>query len=196
MREGGSVVRARRSTTTRSSSPSDPGRANVYVTVSAARSPQEEADDTFANPEPTRPATRSTTARPTRSGCAPARHRSAAFRRRLRRGADFRRYKWVNGVLVDENNRALVLTFDRRRLGDTWDDATQWVYVYAVGDSIEPRSEGDRVVVIQHSTISDNRTSTRVAVRNVEVSVRDNDTPGVYVTGRRPARSTRTSARW
>ena len=46
----------------------------------------------------------------------------------------------------------------------------------------DPRSEGDRVVVVQHSTISDNDDFDGVAVRNVEVSLRDNDTPGVYVT--------------
>ena len=50
---------------------------------------------------------------------------------------------------------------------------------YAVDD---PRSEGDRVVVVQHSTISDDPDFDAVAVRNVEVTLRDNDTPGVYVT--------------
>ena len=42
----------RRSTATRSASRATRGR-NVYVTISAARSAQEEADDAFANPEPT-----------------------------------------------------------------------------------------------------------------------------------------------
>ena len=70
------------------------------------------------------------------------------------------------------------MTFDS---GD-WDER-QWVYVLAVDDL---RSEGDRLVVIQHSTISSNPAFDAVAVRNVEVSVRDNDTPGVYVTAVTP----------
>ena len=81
----------------------------------------------------------------------------------------------VNGELVDENNRALVLTFDPGQLGPA-----------AVGPRArafdDPRSEGDRVVVVQHSSISADPRFDGVAVRNVEVSLRDNDTPGVYVT--------------
>ena len=94
-------------------------RDTVYVTVSAARSPQEEADDAFVEPGAatvTGPATRSTTARPTRSGC--ARARAGDVRRRQH---DFQRYKCVNGVLVDENEpraRAHV----HGGLGGTWND--------------------------------------------------------------------------
>ena len=36
--------------------------------------------------------------------------------------------------------------------------------------------------MIQHSVISDDKRFDGVAVRNVEVTIRDNDTPGVYVT--------------
>ena len=97
--------------------------------------------------------------------------------RRARRRNDFKRFKVVNGVLVDENNRALVFTFTAAP-GGTW-KTDQQVFVYAVDD---PRSEGDRVVVVQHSTISDNPKFDQVQVRNVEVMVRDNDTPGIYVT--------------
>ncbi len=80
---------------------------------------------------------------------------------------------------VDENGRALVLTFGTNQFGANGWDVKQWVYVYAVDD---PRSEGDVVTVVQHSTISADPNFDAVAVRNVEVSLRDNDTPGVYVT--------------
>jgi hypothetical protein len=149
----------------------DPGTF-VYVTVSVARSPQEEADDSFSNPEPT----------PTSDSlsdgeadtiwlCTP----SAGIDCSL--PEHFQRHKVVNGIPVDENGRALVLTFTGGP-GGNW-NTRQWVYVYAVDDD---RSEGDRVVVVQHSTISANPDFDQVAVRNVEVSLRDNDTPGVYVT--------------
>ena len=88
----------------------------------------------------------------------------------------------VNGVLVDENNRALVLTFTDAR---DW-NVKQCVYVYAVDD---PRSEGDRVVVVQHASSRPTRLRRR-AVRNVEVTVHDNDTPGVYVTQIAPGTTT------
>lgn len=62
-------------------------------------------------------------------------------------------------------------------------DQTNWakgqaVYVFAPDDG---RAEGDRTVVIQHSVISTSALYNRVPVRNVEVTVRDNDTPGVTV---------------
>ncbi|HEX6131969.1 MAG TPA: hypothetical protein VF044_09565, partial [Actinomycetota bacterium] len=153
----------------------DPGNLKtVWVTISAARSPQEEADDAFSNPEPT------ATSDSLDDGeadtiwlCTPGAGVDCSSQ------SHFKRFKWVNGQFVDENNRALVFTFTGGNLG-SW-NTEQWVYVYAVDD---PRSEGDRVVVIQHSTISDseNEKFDQAQVRNVEVMVRDNDTPGVYVT--------------
>ena len=142
--------------------------ANVYVTVSAARSPQEEADDTFANPEPAG----SVDSLPDGEAdtvwlCAGPAGSCAAI-------SDFKRFKWVNGFLVDEANRALVLTFTP----GNWDQK-QYVHVLAVDD---PRAEGDRVMTVAHSVISQDTRFDDVAVRNVEVSIRDNDTPGVYVT--------------
>ena len=105
---------------------------------------------------------------------------------------EFQRYKLVNGVLVDETGRALVLTFTGGNCRDV-ERPTSCVYVYAVDD---PRSEGDRVVVVQHSTISDNpHVRPASQVRNVEVMLRDNDTPGVYVTQVTPGTNERTSAR-
>ena len=160
---------------------SDPG-TNVYVTISAARSPQEEADDTFDNFEPT------LTSNTLTDGPADTIWLCTGTALTCNDANDFKRFRVINGVLVDEANRALVFTFTGGALG-SWKDR-QWVYVYAVddppatviGDFIDERSEGDRVVVVQHSTISANPLFDRVAVRNVEVSVRDNDTPGIYVT--------------
>ena len=57
--------------------------------------------------------------------------------------------------------------------------------IYAIDDT-DKRAEGDRVVVVQHSVISNEAQFNGVAVRNVEVTVRDNDTPGVYVTQVQP----------
>ena len=81
----------------------------------------------------------------------------------------------VNGVRRRRGQPRARLHVRRRPTGST----RQWVYVLAVDD---PRSEGDRVVVVQHTSISHDPRFDAVAVRNVEVSVRDNDTPGVYVT--------------
>src|SRR5205085_8349407 len=105
----------------------------VYVTISAARSAQEEADDAFSNPEPTQ------TSDSLDDGsadsiwlCTPGPGGDCSS------ASHFKRYKFVNGIAVDENNRALVFEFDSTTYGDR-----QWVYVLAVDD---PRSEGDRVV--------------------------------------------------
>src|SRR5207247_8227955 len=86
----------------------------------------------------------------------------------------FQRHKMVNGNTVDENGRAVVLSFTTGNWG-----TRQWVYVLAAED---PRSEGDRIVVAQHSVISNNPLFDRARVRDVQVMVRDNDTPGVAVT--------------
>ncbi len=149
--------------------------ANVYVTASAARSTQVEFDDVFSNPEPTDSSESLAdgdgdsiwVCTSDQAGDAPGNTDCSTL-------AHFQRAKTINGQLFYENGRAVVLTFTP---GD-W-NVKQWVYVWAVDD---PRSEGDVVVVVQHSTISADDNFDGVAVRNVEVSVRDNDTPGVYVT--------------
>ena len=76
----------------------------VYVTVSAARSPQEEADDSFEQPGAAaeRPW-------PTRSGCALG---NGAPRRCDARRRSSSATRSSTASLVDENDRALVLTFD------------------------------------------------------------------------------------
>jgi len=162
----------------------------VYVTASAARSPQEEADNTLIHEEPYLPNGEGDTIWLTTD---PPNNPEYP---------DFQRDIVVNGDPEVINNRAVVLTFDH----DNWDQV-QTVYVFAPDD---PRAEGDRVVVSQHSVISDISgvalgdfpidpdSGLPIApedyvdpfdaadVRNVEVMVRDNDTPGVYVTEVKP----------
>ena len=123
------------------SSGSPPARTTacpVYVTVSAARSPQEEGDGPARQP-----AAADRTARATRSGCARA-PATPALRRAFRVPA----YIFVNGVLTPVDNRALVLTFTddtdraaRLRLGGRRRRRTR----------ARPAPEGDRVVVVQHT---------------------------------------------
>ncbi|MBI3917574.1 MAG: hypothetical protein HY322_11275 [Betaproteobacteria bacterium] len=146
----------------------------VYVTVSAARSPQEEADGTLINPSPLP------------NGLGDSIWLSTVDPGDAVTDGDFQHIITINGIPTVINDRAVVLTFTSAN----WNVA-QTVHVYAPDD---PRAEGDRVVVVQHSVISD---TSGVApadfpvdyvdlfdaadVRNVEVLVRDNDTPGVYV---------------
>ncbi|HYC45994.1 MAG TPA: hypothetical protein VED01_10995 [Burkholderiales bacterium] len=136
----------------------------VYVTVSVARSPQEEADDILNNPPPLFDGPGDTmwiTA--SAPGVDPMQ--------------DFRRHYDVDGNPHHEPSRAVVLAFAPGEI------AAKTVYLYAVDDT---RSEGDRVVVSQHSVISADADFNGVAVRNVEVKLRDNDTPGMYVTEVQP----------
>ena len=78
-----------------------------------------------------------------------------------------------------------MLTFDPTHWA--YDGAQQGrlrVYVFAEDD---PRSEGDRTVVVQHSVISADARFDGADVRQVNVRVYDNDTPGVYVTPVEPS---------
>jgi len=134
----------------------------VYITVSASRSNQEERDGYDLNPDPLI------------DGEGDSIWLSTVDPGGLVTDADFQRSIIVNGNPTQVNNRAVVLKFD----STNWNQQ-QKVYVYAPDD---PRSEGDRVVVIQHSVISNVEKYDAVDVRNVETTVIDNDTPGVYVT--------------
>ena len=97
--------------------------------------------------------------------------------------SEFKRYVYVNsGTQTGVAQRSVVLTFD----AGNW-NVNQRVYVLAVDD---PRSEGTRVVVINHSVISTDARFDGTLVRNVEVTVRDNDTPGVEVEQVQPGTST------
>ncbi|MGB4272143.1 MAG: hypothetical protein WBJ44_07080, partial [Propionicimonas sp.] len=113
---------------------------------------------------------------------------------------EFRRYVYVNGVLTAVDNRALVLTFTPGNYA-----APQWVYVYAVdafadtvlgtpATEVDPRAEGDRVHVLQHSVLSSDARYDGLVVRNVEVTIRDNDTPGLLITEVTPGTSTQDDA--
>jgi len=142
--------------------------ASVYVTVSAAQSPQEEAANAaslnLANLAQGLPTGAGHTIWLCTGSSATA----------CDDASEFRRFVYLNGVLTPVDSTALVLEFTPT----TWDVA-QWVWVYAVDDA---RSEGDRVHVVQHTVLSADPDYDGTSVRNVEVRVRDNDTPGVYVT--------------
>ena len=138
----------------------------VYVTVSAARSPQEESSGGPAGD--------------TVWLC------SAASAANCDAIGEFQRHITVNGAAVDVPQRALVLVFD----ASNWSVA-QAVYMLAVDDL---RAEGDRVVTLSHTTIAvdlaDKARFDHAAVRNVELTVRDNDAPGVVVVQVAPGTST------
>ncbi len=148
VREGGPVD-ADRYMVRLASQPTGP----VYVTVSATRSPQEEADGSPAGDSLWLCAG-------TLTDC-------------LAEFEDFVRTLDVDGGTVEVANRAATLTFD-----DTNWNIDQHIWVFAVDDL---RSEGDRVVTVNHSVISGDDRYDATDVRNVEVTLRDNDTPGLYV---------------
>ena len=133
----------------------------VYVAVSATRSAQEEASNRLINP----------------GGLANGPGDSIWLSTQAPSGvltdAAFQRSVTVNGVVTKPANRAVVLRFD----GSNW-QAAQSVFVYAPNDT---RAEGERVVAIQHAVIAGPSDYSNAAIRNVEVTVRDNDTPGVQV---------------
>ncbi|HEY3922827.1 MAG TPA: hypothetical protein VGL76_12045 [Gaiellaceae bacterium] len=87
--------------------------------------------------------------------------------------ADFYDTIVVNGVATKVPRRAVVLSFAP---GST---APQTVYMYAVDDSL---AEGTRVVTANTSVISADPAFDGAIVRNVEVTIYDNDTPGVLLT--------------
>ncbi|GAB3043216.1 hypothetical protein GCM10027052_26710 [Parafrigoribacterium mesophilum] len=137
--------------------------APVYVTVSAALASSQEANGADLNPEPLADGIGDSVwlcVGTDDSQCDEAR--------------EFQRHKVVNGVVVDEAGRAVVLTFTT--VGDSW-KTPQRVYLWAADD---PRAEGDRIVVVQHSVISADSRFHGAAVRQVNALVYDNDTPGVY----------------
>ncbi len=85
-------------------------------------------------------------------------------------------------VLISTDNstwlEALVLTFDMDDLGtDAW-DLERTIYVMAIEDEL---AEGERTVVVSHSTQSDNPDFDRLNVANVEVRVIDDDKAGIML---------------
>src|SRR5439155_24697358 len=105
---------------------------------------------------------------PASSACGPA--SAAAFYRNVT----------LNGASNQVSDRSNVLVFD----GTTW-NTPQRVYVFAVDDA---RAEGTRIVAASHSVIQENCNPTDLKncyddaiVRNVEVTVYDNDQPDVII---------------
>ncbi|MFZ1384265.1 MAG: hypothetical protein WAS02_05105, partial [Propionicimonas sp.] len=168
--------------------------ANVYVTISAAGSPQEEAANAASVNAANLAQNLAIGAGDTVWLC------TGATAAACDDPTEFRRYVYVNGVLTAVDNRALVLTFTPGNYA-----APQWVYVYAVdafadtvlgtpATEVDPRAEGDRVHVLQHSVLSSDARYDGLVVRNVEVAIRDNDTPGLLITEVTPGTSTQDDA--
>ncbi|MBD2516808.1 DUF4347 domain-containing protein [Nostoc sp. FACHB-973] len=86
---------------------------------------------------------------------------------------NFRRTVLRNGVPELVDNRSVVLVFD----STNWDQQ-QTVYVLADDDNF---AEGERVVTVSHSVASQDATFNKAAVKNVEVTVLDNDQPGLII---------------
>ena len=84
----------------------------------------------------------------------------------------------VNGVLVDENNRALVLTFTGG-LGGNWDDRAVGLRLRRRRPALRGRPRRRRPAL---DDLRRTRSSTQVAGPQRRGQLRDNDTPGVYVT--------------
>src|SRR5262249_12964091 len=128
--------------------------ATVYVTVSAAMNPQEEEDNV--------------------DGQGAGDSILLASGVALPGTPDYYRHISVNGVPTKVKNRTVVLlsTADSPAKPQTGD----------VGALNDGRPEGDRVVVTSHSVISADPFYNGALVRNVEVSVRDNDLPAIVVT--------------
>jgi len=141
----------------------------VYVTVSAALSPQEERT---LNPVTGLPYDLNTD--PLVDALGDSIWLSTSDPGAVVENSDFQRFVTIDGVSTPIANRAITFRFDK----DNWDQE-QTVYVFAPDDL---RSEGERITVIQHSVISNVPKYDAIDVRNVEVTVHDNDTPGMFVT--------------
>ncbi len=87
---------------------------------------------------------------------------------------DYQHDVTVNGPPSSKRpNRALVLVFDEFN----W-NTPQNVFLFAVNDA---RPEGDRIVTTNHSVISQDANFDAAIVRNVEVTIHDNDLADVFV---------------
>ncbi|MBD2412394.1 hypothetical protein FACHB389_10860 [Nostoc calcicola FACHB-389] len=86
---------------------------------------------------------------------------------------NFRRTVLRNGVPEVVDNRSVVLVFD----SSNWD---QQQTVYVLGDD-DNFAEGERIVTVSHSVTSQDATFNKAAVKNVEVTVLDNDQPGLII---------------
>src|SRR5262249_49558813 len=150
-----------------------PPKGTVYVTVSAACASQDSTSGTclavrpVGDPVPAAPDTILLASGSPTPGA-----------------ADFYRTIQLNGVATSVPNRTLVLAFD----APSW-QTDQTVWVTAVDDQA---AEGPTTVTISHSVVAPNDRFDphnptapyfdNIAVRNVQVTVLDNDQPGVVIT--------------
>ena len=156
--------------------------ANVYVTISAAFAPQEEADNAASANLANIAQNLATGRADTVWLC------TGAAAGDCDDPTEFRRYVYVNGVLTVGRQPGPGAHLHRRRLRDP-----------AVGVRVRrrrvrrqrprhpqqrsrPPLRGRPGDVLQHTVLSADDLDDGLAVRNVEVQIRDNDTPGVYVT--------------
>ncbi|HEY3484536.1 MAG TPA: hypothetical protein VGK49_04085, partial [Ilumatobacteraceae bacterium] len=147
----------------------------VYITLSAAYPPQSE-HPSLTQPYPDDGPTGTegdtflfATSHASATGCA------------VVSSCDFYRQITLNGDPMYVSKRSIVLVFD----GTNW-NTPQEVYLWAVDDA---RAEGTRIVTASHSVIQRQCVESDpdhcfddAVVRNVEVTVYDNDQPGLFIT--------------
>jgi hypothetical protein len=94
---------------------------------------------------------------------------------------DYDRDITLDGVPIHVPKRAVVLVFTPTSWAKTGEAEAgeQTVSVSAVDDTL---AEGERVVVSSHSVISDDPVFDHAIVRNVEVTIHDDDQPAILVT--------------
>ena len=154
----------------------------VYVTVSAAYPPNSE-HPSQSSPYPDGPpnTTSCTTATCDGDTFLVATSKSSPSNCTVLTNCDFYHQISLNGTTDEVSNRSLVLVFNGVNFA-----APQTVYAWAVDDG---RAEGTRVVTASHSVIQPvcdpndlKNCFDGAIVRNVEVTVYDNDTPGILLT--------------
>jgi len=139
--------------------------SDVYVTISVADSPQDEQVASFPDGDPRRQ-------RPLISGQTVVLSEVPP----IIPAVDYDRHIILNGVPIDVPKHSIVLVFTPT----AWDkNSAQTVSVSALDDD---RAEGDRVIVASTSVLSADANFNHAVVRNVEVTVHDNDQPDIVVT--------------
>ena len=148
--------------------------SHVYVTVSAAMSPQEE--HAILSPPGTRKGILNAGEIIDQVGDGDSILVSGEIP-----AVDYARHIVLNGNAIDIPARAVVFVFDSTHWAKAGSAQAgeQIVHVQAVNDTLP---EGDRTVTIGHTVLSDDTTFNHAIVRNVEVNVHDNDLPAVVVT--------------
>ncbi|HKJ56179.1 MAG TPA: hypothetical protein VJ978_09355, partial [Nitriliruptoraceae bacterium] len=144
--------------------------ATVYVTVSAARSAQQEAD--------LQPCVDMAGQQVAGAQCGESILVAAGSG--LITLDDFSHTISINGQVVLVRDRAVVLVFDPADWSTP--DAVGPEFTISVFAFDDLLAEGERVVTVSHSVISADPEFDHVAVRNVEVVVRDNDLAEVIIT--------------